>query len=202
MLLVSKQKDFSVFLMPGYQPIWREPLVGKYGEYEVYAPPAPASGGILLSALGTLDVLEKKGDGSVNGAANGTANGTDGASTDSDRATHNLIEALRLAYGQRVLLGDPAYVPGLEGVQAAWLAPGAAEERAAKIRETTREPAFYLAYVPKYYVHLIAGQTPLPLKTAVHRTLRRRTGTAGCAALRLPLGSSSPRASCSRAGSC
>jgi gamma-glutamyltranspeptidase/glutathione hydrolase len=114
-----------------YQPIWREPLSATYGGFTVYAPPAPASGAVLLSALQTLDIIAPPPAASKDITEVETA--------------HKTVEALRLAYGQRNLIGDPAFVPGLDTLQAKWLAPGAAKERAARVGDKTNNPEFYLA---------------------------------------------------------
>jgi len=111
--------------MVEYEPVWRTPLCNTFRNHKIYAPPAPASGAILLSALGTLDFLATK-----------------GGPTDVAEA-HDTIEALRLAYGQRTLLGDPAFVD--DAVQHAWLTEKAGRERAQRVGEATREPGFYLA---------------------------------------------------------
>jgi len=43
-----------------YEPIWRAPLKLRYGQYEIYTPPPPSSGGLVIGAtlniLGEIDV--------------------------------------------------------------------------------------------------------------------------------------------------
>ncbi|WWD17920.1 gamma-glutamyltransferase [Kwoniella shandongensis] len=111
--------------LKNYRVNWNTPLSIKYRDCTLWAPPAPASGAIWLSAMGILSHFEPTESGSV---------------TD----LHRLTEALRLAYGQRTALGDPAYVPGLEEKQRSWLTPEALRQRASMISdEKTQEPDYY-----------------------------------------------------------
>ncbi|WVQ97324.1 gamma-glutamyltransferase [Kwoniella sp. CBS 9459] len=108
-----------------YEVKWRKPLSAQYRGYTLWAPPAPASGAIWLSAMGMLSRFEPEGKGSI---------------TD----LHRLTEALRLAYGQRTALGDPDFVPGLDEEQASWLTSSAITERAKLIDdERTHQPDHY-----------------------------------------------------------
>ncbi|WVF70603.1 gamma-glutamyltransferase [Kwoniella sp. CBS 6097] len=110
--------------LKNYQVKWRKPLSTHYREYTLWAPPAPASGAIWLSAMGMLSRFEPEGQGSV---------------TD----LHRLTEALRLAYGQRTALGDPGFVPGLDEKQASWLTSSAIAERAQLIDDKRTHPPDY-----------------------------------------------------------
>ncbi|OCF39520.1 gamma-glutamyltransferase [Kwoniella heveanensis CBS 569] len=110
--------------LKNYRVKWRKPLSTQYRQYTLWAPPAPASGAIWLSAMGMLSRFEAEGRGSV---------------TD----LHRLTEALRLAYGQRTALGDPAFVPGLDEAQTSWLNPSAIDERARLIDDKTTHPPDY-----------------------------------------------------------
>ncbi|KAK8865895.1 gamma-glutamyltransferase [Kwoniella newhampshirensis] len=108
-----------------YRVNWNTPLSVKYRDYTLWAPPAPASGAIWLSAMGMLSTFEPAGAGTV---------------TD----LHRLTEALRLAYGQRTALGDPAFVPGLEEKQLSWLESQALAKRAKMISDDkTHNPDYY-----------------------------------------------------------
>ncbi|WVQ85542.1 gamma-glutamyltransferase [Cryptococcus sp. DSM 104549] len=111
--------------LKSYKINWNTPLSVKYKDYTLWAPPAPASGAIWLSAMGMLGQFKSEGYGTT---------------TD----LHRLTEALRLAYGQRTALGDPAYVPGIEEKQKSWLKPEAIAERAKLIDDDkTHEPDYY-----------------------------------------------------------
>lgn len=47
--------------MIDYKPRWNTPLSAKYHGHTLWAPPAPASGAIWLSAMGTLSHFETLG---------------------------------------------------------------------------------------------------------------------------------------------
>jgi gamma-glutamyltranspeptidase / glutathione hydrolase len=81
--------------LQSYRPIWREPLCGKFRQYQVCSMPPPSSGGVHL-----LQILNIIGD-------------TDLAKMGwhSPAALHLMAEAMRIAYADRSFyLGDPAFV--------------------------------------------------------------------------------------------
>jgi gamma-glutamyltranspeptidase / glutathione hydrolase len=78
-----------------YRPIWRDPLCGKFRQYQVCSMPPPSSGGVHL-----LQILNIIGD-------------TDLAKMGwhSPAALHLMAESMRIAYADRSFyLGDPAFV--------------------------------------------------------------------------------------------
>ena len=80
--------------LAGYRPVLREPLAGRFRDFEVLAFPPPSSGGVTL--LETLNVLE------------GFELAQLGAG--SSAAIHRIAEALKLAFADRaVYLGDPDF---------------------------------------------------------------------------------------------
>lgn len=103
-----------------YKPIWRLPLKADYRGYTVYAPPAPASGGVFLGALNALSHFELGNPGSI-------------------EDEHLMTEALRLAYGARTELGDPAFVDC--SVETGWLSGRGWSD---KMTDKTHEPGYYL----------------------------------------------------------
>lgn len=106
--------------LANYKPVWRLPLKTEYRGCTVYSPPAPASGGVFLGALNALSHFELNKPGSV-------------------EDEHVTTEALRLAYGARTQLGDPAYVDC--NVETEWLTgPGWSD----KITDKTHGPSYYL----------------------------------------------------------
>ncbi|WP_299478536.1 gamma-glutamyltransferase [uncultured Roseibium sp.] len=78
-----------------YQPVWRDPVVGKYRGYEIASMPPPSSGGVHIVQI--LNILERF-----------PMNEFGPNSADS---IHAMSEAMRLAYADRSkYLGDPDYV--------------------------------------------------------------------------------------------
>jgi gamma-glutamyltranspeptidase / glutathione hydrolase len=78
--------------LAGYRAIEREPLVGKYRDATIIAPPPPTSGGVAL--IEALNILS----------------GYDLAKLDSVTRKHLIIEAMRRMHRDRaVYLGDPAF---------------------------------------------------------------------------------------------
>jgi gamma-glutamyltranspeptidase / glutathione hydrolase len=81
--------------LKAYQPKWREPLCGKFRQYNVCSMPPPSSGGVhLLQILNTI--------GNTDLAAMGWH---------SPDSLHLLIESMRIAYADRSkYLGDPDFI--------------------------------------------------------------------------------------------
>ncbi len=85
---------FTMDDLEGYQVTWREPLVGEYRGYEIYAMPPPSSGGTTI--LETLNILERYDLKTL------------GQSTES---THRITEAMKHAFADRARwLGDADFV--------------------------------------------------------------------------------------------
>ncbi|MBN9604547.1 MAG: gamma-glutamyltransferase [Afipia felis] len=80
--------------LKSYQPVWRDPVRGRYRGYDIVSMPLPSSGGTVL--IETLNILE------------GYNLHKMGAQTPA--SLHVLIEAMKRAYADRArYLGDPAY---------------------------------------------------------------------------------------------
>ncbi|KAF2807209.1 gamma-glutamyltranspeptidase [Mytilinidion resinicola] len=92
----------------------RKPVEIEYKGYTLRSVPAPASGAVVLQ---TFKVLE--------GYSNVGLN----------QSTHRLDEAIRFGYGERTLLGDPAFIDGVDAYQISMLAPETAAEVRAKISD-------------------------------------------------------------------
>ncbi|MCR9277296.1 MAG: gamma-glutamyltransferase [Pseudomonadaceae bacterium] len=88
--------------LASYQATWREPIRGRYRGYDVVSMPPPSSGGVhLVQMLNILSHFPLSSFGAQ-----------------SSRASHLMIEAMKLAYADRSKhLGDPDFVD----VPAAWL---------------------------------------------------------------------------------
>ncbi len=79
-----------------YEPVWREPIHGRYRGFDVHAMPPPSSGGVLVVQL--LNMLEPF---DLSELGFHTA-----------PAMHLMIEAERRAYADRAVhLGDPDFYP-------------------------------------------------------------------------------------------
>jgi gamma-glutamyltranspeptidase/glutathione hydrolase len=103
--------------LTAYQPRWREPLMGRFRNHELWATPAPGGGVTAVEALQILDArpsLTKLGVGS-------------------SAADHAIAEALKHAFADRArALGDPAFVSVPETRLAA---PDYARELATRIAD-------------------------------------------------------------------
>jgi gamma-glutamyltranspeptidase/glutathione hydrolase len=97
--------------LAGYRPVWRQPLRFESFGWSFASMPLPSSGGVLVAE--TLALLERLG---------WSRRGRDSA----DRA-HLLAEALRRAFADRLLLGDPATT---RATAATLLAPARLDELA------------------------------------------------------------------------
>ena len=98
--------------LAGYQAIAREPIHGTYRGYDIYGPPPPSSGGILIVEM--LNILEN----------------FDLRSEPrwSPRNTHLVIEAMRRGFCDRArFIGDPAYTKVPENLTSKAYAAGLAK---------------------------------------------------------------------------
>jgi gamma-glutamyltranspeptidase / glutathione hydrolase len=110
-------KDLS-----SYAVVVSDALTTTYRGYKLFSSGAPASGAICLNILKILEQFDPA-DGS-----------------DANLAIHRLDEAMRFAYGARVLLGDPGFVDGMSGYQASLLDDNSAKAIRARIRDDTTLP--------------------------------------------------------------
>ncbi|KAH6695804.1 gamma-glutamyltranspeptidase [Plectosphaerella plurivora] len=93
-----------------------------YRGYRLFSSGAPASGAICLNILKILEQFDPA-DGS-----------------DTNLAIHRLDEAMRFAYGARVLLGDPDFVDDMSGYQASLLDETAAKAIRSRIHDDRTLP--------------------------------------------------------------
>ncbi|KAF8708122.1 Gamma-glutamyltranspeptidase Ggt1, partial [Rhizoctonia solani] len=128
-----------------YQVVIRKPVQIKYRNYTITSCPAPSSGIIALSALGILENFDISNSSSIN------------------TTTHLLDEAIKFAYGQRMSIGDPAFVKNVTDLQTFYLQKSTSKELADKISLSTTFPSYY--YNPDNYTaqresgtsHLVAA---------------------------------------------
>ncbi len=137
-----------------YQPIWRDPLCGKFRQYQVCSMPPPSSGGVHL-----LQILNIIGD-----------KGLDKWGWHSPDAIHLIAESMRTAYADRSLyLGDPAFtkVP-----VTALTSPGYATLRRQEISLTRARP--FAQVKPADWSVLRRFQPNAPLQPPVPRTQNQK----------------------------
>jgi gamma-glutamyltranspeptidase/glutathione hydrolase len=96
-----------------YKAVIRKPHKIEYRNYTIHSAPAPSSGTIALSTMLILSGYDVSNSSNIN------------------RTTHLLDEAMKFAYGQRGTLGDPAFVPNVTSLESRYLEDSTAK----KIRE-------------------------------------------------------------------
>ncbi len=115
--------------LAGYRPVWREPLRFERLGWQFATMPLPSSGGVIVAS--TLGLLERW-------------KWADAPRFGADRA-HLLAEALRRAFADRFLLGDPATTAARpENL----LAPAWLDRRAATLDRTRATPSSGLEAFP------------------------------------------------------
>lgn len=103
-----------------------DPIRMKYGNYTLTTVGAPSSGAVALSALNILSGYPDFGDPEktlVN--------------------THRLVEAMKFAYGQRTVMGDPTYEPEVADLVANMTNPDTGDKIRAKISDVRTHNATY-----------------------------------------------------------
>jgi gamma-glutamyltranspeptidase/glutathione hydrolase len=88
-----------------------------YRGFKINSGSAPSSGAVVLSTLKTVEGYDMSTPSNLN------------------LSTHYLDEAMRFAYGQRTLLGDPSFSPNLTAYQQRMYSKKTAEEVRAKIED-------------------------------------------------------------------
>ncbi|KAM4066197.1 gamma-glutamyltranspeptidase [Hirsutella rhossiliensis] len=113
--------------LKNYTITLRKPAAINYRGYKLTSTSAPSSGVVALSALNVVS-------------------GYDGFNDPSQAnlSTHRLDEAMRFAYGQRTVLGDPSFVDRLAEYTEIMVSPETGEHTRAKISDfTTQDVAYY-----------------------------------------------------------
>lgn len=88
-----------------------------YRGFKLHTGSAPSSGAVVLSTLKTVEGYDMSTPAKINSS------------------THYLDEAMRFAYGQRTLLGDPIFFPNLTAYQQRMYSDKSAAEIRSKIKE-------------------------------------------------------------------
>ncbi|KAF8308059.1 gamma-glutamyltranspeptidase [Clavulina sp. PMI_390] len=110
--------------LKGYKALVRTPTNINYRGYKVTSTVAPSSGTVLLSALNILSGYQPT---TVTDATQ------PGGKRDSNVTAHILVESMKFAYGQRTVLGDPAFVSNVSSLELAYLTPKVGAEIRAKL---------------------------------------------------------------------
>lgn len=113
--------------LANYTIALREPVSINYQGFKLTSTGAPSSGAVALSALNVVSGYEGFGD-----------------PVQANLSTHRLDEAMRFAYGQRALLGDPSFVDGVAEYTDSMISVKTGEITRAKISDfTTQDVKWY-----------------------------------------------------------
>ncbi|KAK7510742.1 gamma-glutamyltransferase [Phyllosticta citriasiana] len=101
-----------------------DPLSITYNGYKLTTGPAPCSGAVALSALKIVEGYKDFGE-------------------DVNLTTHRLDEAIRFAYAERTVLGDPDFVSGMKEYQEQMISVNTAALIRRKITDSASHPVAY-----------------------------------------------------------
>ncbi|KAE8214185.1 hypothetical protein CF327_g2382 [Tilletia walkeri] len=93
-------------------------IQGTWAGKKIYTTGAPTSGPALLSLLGILEGFEQFAPGNKSDRLS-TLGGAATEGINSPLAAHRFVEALKFAFGQRTLIGDPMYLSAKENAAVA-----------------------------------------------------------------------------------
>lgn len=128
--------------LAGYKAIVRQPVNATYRDTRIFSTVAPSSGTVVLSALKIFE--------GYNGSYLES-------SPEYNLTTHRIIEATKLAYGQRANYGDPAYTANITALEHLYLTEPVIEAARAEIVDNTTFGNAY--YTPTGYVPSAEGGT-------------------------------------------
>lgn len=100
----------------------REALNTTYRGYKLYTAGVPAGGSICLNILKIMEQYDPADD------------------ADQGLKIHRFDEAMRFAYGARLLLGDPSFVEGMDAYESMIISEATAKDAHARIRDNTTLP--------------------------------------------------------------
>lgn len=110
--------------LANYTAVSRGAATVQYRDYTLYSCPAPASGSIALSAMNILSGYD--------------------ISLDANISTHLVVEALKFAYGQRTILGDPEFIGDAAALETQFLTASTASKIRSQISiDKTQDPSVY-----------------------------------------------------------
>ena len=116
--------------LASYKILTREPLSATYRNHTLHTVGTPASGAVGIGILKTMETYP-----------------VSDFAADANLTVHRFSEAMRFAYGARLLLGDPDFVPGVDEVEGDLLSDEGARERRGRILDDRTQPVE--AYDPR-----------------------------------------------------
>lgn len=109
--------------LTSYTVVTREPLTATYRGHELHAVGAPASGAVGIGILKTMEQYPLA-----------------DWRTDHNLTVHRFAEAMRFAYGTRLELGDPAFVPAANKFDRMLLSEETARKTRSRILDDRTQP--------------------------------------------------------------
>jgi gamma-glutamyltranspeptidase / glutathione hydrolase len=131
-MIASIQKENGTMTLKdleNYSIVSREAVNIDFRGLRLFSTGAPSSGAVCLSTLKTMEQYNSK------------------DWKDVDLSVHRFDEAMRFAYGARLELGDPDFVPGVDKLEAAMLNADSARQTRHRILDNQTQPIS--SYDPK-----------------------------------------------------
>ncbi|KAK2610127.1 hypothetical protein N8I77_003582 [Diaporthe amygdali] len=124
MVKVTQETNGTLTLddLNSYKALPKRAISINFRDFKLYSTGAPSSGAVMLSTLKTMEQYP---------AAD---------LSDTNLTTHRFLEAMRFAYGARLELGDPDYLPNVEGFEDALLSKQNARQIRARINDSSTLP--------------------------------------------------------------
>lgn len=135
--------------LKNYTVAVRQPAAIDYRDFKIRSCSAPSSGVVAMSVMKIIEGYTDIGEAST-----------------LNESTHYFDEALRFAYGQRSLLGDPSFVQGMDEYQAEMLSEATTSAVRAKINP--QHTLNVSAYDPQGFESLVTPGTSAVLSSDVN----------------------------------
>lgn len=124
MVKVTQETNGTLTLddLKSYKALPKRPISIDFRGFKLYSTGAPSSGAVMLSTLKTMEQYPAE------------------DLSDTNLTTHRFLEAMRFAYGARLELGDPDYLPGVEAFEDGLLSAQNARAIRARINDSSTLP--------------------------------------------------------------
>lgn len=124
MVNVTQETNGTLTLddLKSYKALPKRAISIDFRGFKLYSTGAPSSGAVMLSTLKTMEQYPAS------------------DLPDTNLTTHRFLEAMRFAYGARLELGDPDYLPGAEAFEDALLSTANARATRARINDSSTLP--------------------------------------------------------------